>query len=63
LLTREGGGNGDGRGAESFDRKKVWSSINHSALFGYIHGTKKIVKSVRKITLFAVVVIGTIMRP
>jgi hypothetical protein len=29
LLSEEGGGR---RGAESYDRKKVWSSINHSIL-------------------------------
>jgi hypothetical protein len=28
------GGGGDGRGAESYDRKKAWYSINHSILCG-----------------------------
>ncbi len=28
------GGGGGGRGAESYDRKKAWSSTNHSILFG-----------------------------
>jgi hypothetical protein len=32
LLTGRGGWGG--RGAESFDRKKTWSSINHSILSG-----------------------------
>ncbi len=32
LLTGEGGGEEGGRGAESYDRKKAWSSINHSIL-------------------------------
>ncbi len=27
-----GGGEGDGRGAESYDRKQTWASINHSIL-------------------------------
>jgi len=31
-LEREG--EGGGRGVESYDRKKVWSSINHSILSG-----------------------------
>ncbi len=31
LLTGEGEGEG-GRGAESYDRKKAWASINHSIL-------------------------------
>jgi hypothetical protein len=31
LLMGEGGGRG-GRGAESYDRKKAWPSINHSIL-------------------------------
>ncbi len=33
LLTG-GGGEGGGREAESYDRKKAWSSINHSILSG-----------------------------
>ncbi len=32
-------GEGGGRGAESYDRKKAWSSINHSMLSGYSHET------------------------
>jgi hypothetical protein len=35
-LTGEGG-QGGGRGAESYDRKKVRASINHSILSGHIH--------------------------
>ncbi len=34
LLTR--GGGGYGRGAESYDRKKAWASINYAILSGYI---------------------------
>jgi hypothetical protein len=34
LLTGWGGGEVGGRGAKSYDRKKAWSSINHSILFG-----------------------------
>jgi hypothetical protein len=30
-----GEGEGVGRGAESYDCKKAWSSINHSILAGY----------------------------
>jgi hypothetical protein len=30
MLTR--GGVGGGRGAESYDRKKAWSSLNHAML-------------------------------
>jgi hypothetical protein len=29
-----GRGGGGGRGAESYDRKKAWSSINHAILSG-----------------------------
>ncbi len=31
-MTGEGGGEGSGRGAESYDRQKAWSSINNSML-------------------------------
>jgi hypothetical protein len=31
MLTR-GGGVGGGRGAESYDRKKAWSSLSHAIL-------------------------------
>jgi len=31
-----GGEGGGGRGAESYDRKKAWSSINHSILSGFL---------------------------
>ncbi len=33
---REGGGEGGGQGAESYDSKKGWSSINHSILSGLL---------------------------
>jgi hypothetical protein len=36
LLTGEG--ERGGRGAESYDRKKGWPSINHSLLFGLVAG-------------------------
>jgi hypothetical protein len=35
LLTEEGGIR-DGRGAESYYRKKAWASINHSVVSGFI---------------------------
>ncbi len=34
LTGGRGAGGGGGRGAESYDRKKAWSSINHSKLSG-----------------------------
>jgi hypothetical protein len=38
LLTGEGGGGG--RGAEQYDLKKAWSSINHSILSA-VHNRKR----------------------
>jgi hypothetical protein len=32
-----GGGGRGGRGADTYDRKKAWSSIDHSILFGQVH--------------------------